>query len=246
MQAHFRRLLFDKSNNLFYHSNIPNLSAENFEIMKKKIKLNIGRLSIILIAVCIALVLADLLTKIFEERNGWHFKIIPGFLEVASGNRNPGCAFSFLAEASWGQPFLIAVTFILLAGIVFVFAILPERFAVMKVAFSLICAGAIGNLIDRLAYFEVRDFIDLNMFGNMTSCNLADFWIVLGTALALLDLLFLNEVAVFPLTKTARAAQAKRKQEEQSPNEQKPAENIENDEHKLQDNTVSDDGENNG
>ncbi|MDE7453000.1 MAG: signal peptidase II [Clostridia bacterium] len=182
----------------------------------KKLKVNIGWKSIVLIGVCVALVLVDLLTKIFEERDGWNFIVIRNFLEVASGSRNPGCAFSFLAEATWGQIFLIVVTFIMLILLVGFFIVLPERFIILKVAVAMVAAGAIGNLIDRIAYREVRDFVELNMFGNMTSCNFADFWIVLGAVLAVVDLLFLNEWAVFPLTKSAKAAQAKRKEEEEA------------------------------
>ena len=50
----------------------------------------------------------------------------------------------------------------------------------------------------------------------MTYCNLADFWIVIGVALAVVDLMFLNEWAVIPLTKKAKAAQAARKAQEEA------------------------------
>lgn len=181
----------------------------------KKLKVNIGLKSIILIGVCIVLILIDLLTKIFEERYNWNFKVIPKFIEVEGGaaHRNPGCAFSFLANASWGQGFLIAMTFLLLIVLVAVYIFMPERFTVLKVALSMIVAGAIGNLIDRIAYLQVRDFVGVNMFGKMVYCNFADFWITFGTALAILDILFLNEWALLPLTKTAKAAQAKKKED---------------------------------
>ena len=181
----------------------------------KKLRVHIGWKSIVLIGVCVALVLVDLLTKIFEERDGWNFIVIRNFIEVSSGSRNPGCAFSFLAEAAWGQIFLIVITFIMLILLVGFFIVLPERFILLKIAASMVIAGAIGNIIDRIAYQEVRDFVELNMFGNMTSCNFADFWIVLGAILAVFDLLFINDWAIFPLTKSARAAQAKRKEEEE-------------------------------
>ena len=180
----------------------------------KKLKVNIGLKSIILIGVCVVLVLVDLLTKIFEERDGWNFKVIPKFIEVESGHRNPGCAFSFLAEASWGQGFLIAMTFLLLIVLFAVYIFLPERFTILKTSLSLIVAGAIGNLIDRIAFLQVRDFVGVNMFGNMVYCNFADFWITFGTALAILDILFLNEFALLPLTKKAKEAQAKKNTEE--------------------------------
>ena len=189
----------------------------------KKLKVNIGLKSIILIGVCIALILVDLLTKIFEERDKWNFTVIPKFIEVESGSRNPGCAFSFLAEAAWGQTFLIVMTFFLLIALIAVFIFLPERFVILKTSLSLITAGAIGNLIDRIAYREVRDFVGINMFGSMVSCNFADFWIVFGTVLAVVDILFLNEWALVPLTKTAKEAQAKKNENAAAENhEQEP------------------------
>ena len=211
----------------------------------KKLKVNIGLKSIILAGVCVVLILVDLLTKIFEERQNWNFKVIPNFIEVEGGgvHRNPGCAFSFLAEASWGQGFLIAMTFLLLIVLVATYIFLPERFLNLKTSLSLIVAGAIGNLIDRIAYLQVRDFVGVKMFGNMVYCNFADFWITFGTALAILDILFLNEFALVPLTKKAKNAQAKNGEEN------KPTEEGSPDESHLQDapeNVNSDEADSDG
>ncbi len=186
--------------------------------MVKKIKPHIGKLSLILIAVIAVLIAADLVTKYLEEKYLWKFTIIPGFAEIHGGpdKRNPGCAFSFLADnPQIGQPILITFTFVLLAVIIFGFIVLPEKFALLKVAAALLIAGAVGNLVDRLVYAEVRDWFGLWMFG-MTYCNLADFWIVIGTVLAVIDLMLLNEWAVIPLTKKAKAAQAERKAREEA------------------------------
>lgn len=178
----------------------------------KKLKVNIGWRSLLLIGVAVALVIADLLTKYFAKKDLWDLIIIPGFVEIdASVPNNPGCAFSFLNEhPEIGQPLLITVTFVLLAALIFAFIVLPERFMVLKVAITLVSAGAIGNLVDRLMYRSVRDFFGLNMFG-MVYCNFADFFIVIGTVLAVIDLLFLNEWALVPLTKRAKEAQAEHK-----------------------------------
>ena len=183
------------------------------EKIKSKIKFNIGWKSLILIGVCVALVLVDLLTKIFEERDNWNFIVIPKLIEVESGSRNPGCAFSFLADAAWGQIFLIVMTFILLAVLIFTFVVLPEKHLLLKISLTLIISGALGNLIDRIAYREVRDFVNVNIFGSMAACNFADFWIVFGTIIAIVALLFVDVWAVFPLTKAAKAEQAKRRDE---------------------------------
>lgn len=184
--------------------------------MLKKLKLHFGKLSVILLVAIVLLVGSDLLTKYLEEQFVWNAKIIPGFIEIRSGVHNPGCAFSFLDEnPQIGQPILITLTFLLLAVLVFGFIFIPNRFVVFKVAISLLISGAVGNLYDRLFMpFYVRDWFGLNMFGNIAYCNFADFWIVIGAIIAVIDLLFLNEWAVFPLTKTAKAAQAKKKEEE--------------------------------
>lgn len=185
---------------------------------KSKLKPNIGIKSIILIAVCGILIAVDLLTKYYEELYNWDFAVIPGFIEVCGNIRNGGCAFSFLNDnPQIGQPILISLTFVMLIFLIFVFIVMPERFTVMKISISIVIAGAIGNLVDRFMLHEVRDFIGLNMLfnsRNLVYCNLADFFIVIGTALIVIDMLFFSEIAVFPLTKKAKAAQAKRREEE--------------------------------
>lgn len=182
----------------------------------KKLKPQFSALTVVLLVTIAVLIAADLVTKYLEEQFVWRATIIPNFIEIRSGIHNPGCAFSFLDDnPQIGQPLLITVTFILLALMIFAFIFMPNRFVVLKVAVSLIIAGAIGNLVDRLMFWYVRDWFGLNMFGILAYCNFADFWIVIGAVLAVLDLLFLNEWAVFPLTKSAKAAQAARKEEEE-------------------------------
>ncbi len=175
-----------------------------------KLKAHFGKVSAILIAVFAALLTVDLVLKHCEEAYNWNFTVIPHLITVQSGVRNPGAAFSFLANAGWGQIFLIVLTFIALAAMVFAFIVLPERFIILKTSIALIASGALGNLVDRIAFREVRDFVWLNMFGNWACCNFADFWIVFGVILAVIDMLFLNEWAVLPLTKSAKAAQKAR------------------------------------
>lgn len=197
-------------------------------MFKKKLEPHFGKLSIILIAAIILLIGADLLTKYFEEQFAWNAKIIPGFIEIRSGIHNPGCAFSLLNEhPEIGQPILITATFLLLIVMIFAFVFLPNRFVILKIAISLIIAGAIGNLVDRIAFRYVRDWFGLWMFGNIAYCNFADFWIVIGAILAVVDLLFLNEWAVFPLTKSAKAAQAAKKEAEESAAKKSLTENVE-------------------
>ncbi|MGN1060809.1 MAG: signal peptidase II [Candidatus Coproplasma sp.] len=188
--------------------------AENKK--KLKFKVSLGKSGLILLAVFAVLLTADLVLKFCAEKYCWQFKVIPGLIEVVPMQYNTGAAFSFLNDKAWAQTFFIVLTFIMLVVMVVAFLLIPKRFVVLKVAIVLIAAGAVGNLVDRLAFAYVRDFVNVWMFGSMACCNFADFWIVFGVVLAVIDLLFLNEWAAFPLTKKAKAAQGKRKQEEEA------------------------------
>jgi signal peptidase II len=104
---------------------------------------------------------------------------------------NPGAAFSFLSDASgWQRWFFVGLTlFVSLVLIVWLRRLQAgqERLAL---ALALILGGAAGNLIDRVVYGYVIDFIDL-YYGNWhwPVFNLADSAITLGAGLLVLDAL---------------------------------------------------------
>lgn len=180
------------------------------EKKKFKLKVHFGKVSAILIAVFAVLLTTDLVLKFCEEKYNWNFTVIPKLIWVESGSHNYGAAFSFLSDTEWGRIFFIVLTFIMLGVMVAAFLLLPERFVGFKTALAMLASGALGNLIDRLAFGYVRDFVWVNIFGNWACCNFADFWIVFGVIWAVIDIMFLNEWAVLPLTKGAREAAKKR------------------------------------
>lgn len=181
----------------------------------KRIKSNVSWKSAILLGIFIALLAADLLTKYYEELGNWNFTVIPGFIEVEHGHRNPGAGFSWLADKEWGQAFLITLTFILSAVIIgFILGLSDKNHFVLKICLCFVLAGAIGNLCDRLAFGEVRDFVWILIVN--AYCNFADFWIVLGGIALVIVLLFFDESAVFPLTARAKQAQAERAAKEKA------------------------------
>lgn len=196
------------------------------KIGKHKLKVHFGKVSAILIAVFAVLLTLDLVLKYCEEKYAWNFTVIPKFIWVESGMRNTGAAFSFLSDTEWGRIFFIVITFIMLGVMIAAFLLIPEKFAVLKTAIVMIASGALGNLIDRLALKSVRDFVWMNIFGSYACCNFADFWIVLGVVLAVVDMLFLNEWAIFPLTKRAKAAAKARAAAENQPEAEAPEKEV--------------------
>ena len=63
-----------------------------------------------------------------------------------------------------------------------------------SIALALIVGGALGNIIDRLRYGAVADFIDIHIAGyHWPAFNLADSAITIGVALLLIHNIFLEE-----------------------------------------------------
>ncbi|MFA7096030.1 MAG: signal peptidase II [Gammaproteobacteria bacterium] len=109
---------------------------------------------------------------------------------------NPGAAFSFLAEASgWQRWFFIGIALVVSVLIVGWMKRLSPRENWLAAALALILGGAIGNVIDRVMYGYVVDFIDL-YYGawHWPAFNIADSAITVGVAIMLIDsLLFSRE-----------------------------------------------------
>ncbi len=102
---------------------------------------------------------------------------------------NTGAAFSFLSEAGGWQRWFFAALAIAMSVIMTIWLTkLKEHETLLAVALSLILGGAIGNLIDRLAYGYVIDFLDV-YYGtyHWPAFNIADSAITIGVALMLVD-----------------------------------------------------------
>lgn len=97
---------------------------------------------------------------------------------------NPGAAFSFLAQGTGWQRWFF--TIIGLAASVYIIWLLRKSQGekLLCLALSLILGGALGNVIDRIMYGAVVDFIDLHYANwHWPAFNLADSAICLGAAL---------------------------------------------------------------
>jgi signal peptidase II len=102
---------------------------------------------------------------------------------------NTGAAFSFLGNAGGWQRWFFAGISVLVISVLVVWMrrLKPEQWQ-LSVAFALIIGGALGNLIDRLVYGHVIDFIDVYYkTWHWPTFNIADSAITLGAGLLLLD-----------------------------------------------------------
>jgi signal peptidase II len=103
--------------------------------------------------------------------------------------RNQGAAFSFLSGAGgWQRWFFIALAVIASVLICFWLKKLNRSQRWEAIAWSLVLGGALGNLIDRILYGYVIDFLDVYIGDwHWPAFNVADSAITLGVAMLLLD-----------------------------------------------------------
>ena len=101
---------------------------------------------------------------------------------------NPGAAFSLLSHASgWQREFFILIAVVASVWVVYLLWRHPGQ-ALFACALSLILGGALGNVIDRLLYGAVVDFLDFHAYGyHWPAFNVADSAITCGAALLLWD-----------------------------------------------------------
>ncbi|WP_462320026.1 signal peptidase II [Halochromatium sp.] len=108
---------------------------------------------------------------------------------------NRGAAFSFLADAGGWQRWLFAGFAVLVTLALVIWLLRLQRSErLLAAALGLIIGGAIGNLIDRVAYGHVVDFIQvylplipLRLFNPWPAFNVADSAISIGVILLLIE-----------------------------------------------------------
>ena len=119
---------------------------------------------------------------------------VTSFFNVVRAH-NTGAAFSFLAGASgWQRWFFTVVGLVAAAVIVWMLKAHPGQ-RLFSFAMACILGGAIGNVIDRLLYGYVVDFLDFHWSwlspifpaGHFPAFNVADSAITLGATCLILD-----------------------------------------------------------
>jgi signal peptidase II len=128
-------------------------------------------------------VVLDQLTKQFFWRNGQNYTIIDGFLHITLV-RNSGAAFGVLQG---GRLFFVAASIVAIVLIAYVGWRLPRENRYRRLLLGLILGGALGNLIDRLLFGPVIDFVQIGFRGHYWPVfNVADMAVTIGAALLVL------------------------------------------------------------
>lgn len=151
---------------------------------QKKILLTIDLIGIIL------LIAVDQLTKylaVQQLKDKPAYIILDGILEL-NYLENKGAAFGMLQNQ---KVFFIFVAIVILSVIAYVLFKTPDhkKYWALHILLSLIAAGAIGNMIDRIRLDYVVDFIYIVLI-NFPIFNVADIYVTFATAILVLMLLF--------------------------------------------------------
>ena len=141
-------------------------------------------------ALSAALIVADQLTKwavmaYFANRSPR--EELTGFLNLVLVY-NKGAAFSMLADApGWQTPVLIVFALVASAIVGTLIVRNPHK-RLFCLGLALILGGALGNLIDRVRFGQVVDFLDFHAMGwHWPAFNVADSAITVGAVLLILE-----------------------------------------------------------
>lgn len=142
------------------------------------------------LGIAFIIVLIDQLTKITITRTFQlgEEKFVTSFFNLVLAY-NKGAAFSFLHDAGgWQRHFFTAIGIGAAAYIIY----LLKKHGGQRMfswALTLVLGGAVGNVIDRVLYGHVVDFLDFHWagMGHFPAFNVADAAICIGAALFILD-----------------------------------------------------------
>ncbi|MBW2610232.1 MAG: signal peptidase II [Deltaproteobacteria bacterium] len=142
----------------------------------------------------LAVILLDQISKLIVIRTIHIYdsiSVIKGFFNLVHV-RNRGMAFGLMNRPDVGFSFyfLVAATFTAIILLVYWFSRFKHEDRRLVLGLSLILGGAIGNLIDRLRFKEVIDFLDFFIGSyHWPAFNLADSAITIGTLWLAVNLL---------------------------------------------------------
>ena len=135
------------------------------------------------------IIIIDQISKLWISGHFSYGEALPvtGFFNLVLAH-NKGAAFSMLSDAGgWQRWMFSAIAVIASIWITWLLRRHPQQ-KLFCFALSMVLGGALGNLIDRISYGYVVDFLDFHWSGHhFPAFNAADSAITCGAALLLLD-----------------------------------------------------------
>lgn len=144
------------------------------------------------------IIIGDQVTKAIVQQNFYLGESIPVINDIFHFTyvRNPGAAFGMFGQShDWIRvPLFFGVPVIACFWLVYLIWTTRNTNKLQCLAFSLIFAGAVGNLIDRFSMNYVVDFLDFFWkTHHFPAFNIADSAISIAAVLLIYEVLFLNK-----------------------------------------------------
>lgn len=148
-----------------------------------------------------AVVLLDQITKTIVDMNNFNIPVINNLFYITN-TRNPGAAFGMMADEPFAMALFYALTAVSLIVLSVYMVVKKKDSKWLDLSLAFIAAGAVGNFIDRVAFKEVRDFLNVTFFANF---NVADIAVSVGGVMLVVYFLFLDKEAIFKSKKEREA-----------------------------------------
>ena len=170
-------------------------------------------LEIILILLILALdQVSKYLIQLYLSPVGTSLPLIDGVFHLTNVH-NIGAAWGIMQGFRW---LFIPLTILVAIALVFLMIRYRKKLCVFsRITLALLFAGAVGNLIDRIALSYVRDFFDFILI-KFPVFNIADSSLTIGCILLVIDALFLKEKSMFERISVKPAKAPEQKKDEPS------------------------------
>ncbi len=162
------------------------------------INIESGRISVLyilrLLIISSLIILLDQATKFLVMARmsvGQSIPLLDGFLNLTFV-MNRGAAFGFLSSASesFRVPFFLGISVVAILVVLYFYFKEARESVLLQIGLALVLGGAVGNLIDRIRFHEVVDFIDVYYKRlHWPAFNIADSAITIGVSVLVLDMI---------------------------------------------------------
>ena len=141
-----------------------------------------------IILTIVLVLVADLVTKHFLFKVDY-FNLIPNVISIAGNVQNTGAAWGMFSGKVIG---LILVSVLMIVALFVFNHFVKDKNTFYCLSFGFIIGGAVGNLVDRIVFNYVRDFILLDFWQTFPVFNVADSFLCVGAVMLAIFILFIQ------------------------------------------------------
>ena len=118
-----------------------------------------------------------------------YFNLIPYVVSISGNVQNTGAAWGmFSGKVIW----LVVASVVMIVGLFVFNHFIKNKNTFYCIGFGLVIGGAVGNLVDRIVFNYVRDFIFLDFWPSFPVFNVADAFLCVGALMIAIFIMFMQ------------------------------------------------------